>query len=55
MNPVGMGAEIDIDANEESIDSPVKPKKLKINTYVTSHKELPDENKVTIIKLNHKV
>ena len=41
MNPVGAGAEIEVDGNEESIDSPVKPKKLRINTYVSSLKEIP--------------
>ena len=55
MNPVGAGAEIEVDGNEESIDSPVKTKKLKINTYVTSQKEIPSDNKVTILKLNNKI
>jgi hypothetical protein len=55
MNPVGAGAEIEVDGNEESIDSPVKPKKLRIHTYVSSLKEIPQDPKVTILKLNNKI
>ena len=54
MNPVGAGAEIEVDGNEESIDSPIKPKKLRINTYVTSHKEIPSD-KMTVLKMTHKI
>jgi hypothetical protein len=31
MNPVGGGADIEVDGNEESIDSPAKSKKLRMN------------------------
>jgi hypothetical protein len=44
MNPVGNGADSEIDGNEESIDSPVKLKKLKIQAYTNSFKEIPKEN-----------
>lgn len=54
MNPVGAGAEIEVDGNEESIDSPIKPKKLRINTYITSQKEIPSD-KMTLLKLNPKI
>lgn len=54
MNPVGAGAEIEVDGNEESIDSPIKPRKIGINTYINSHKEIPSD-KMTVLKLNNKI
>ena len=51
MNPVGAGADIEVDGNEESIDSPIKQNRMKIQTYITSLKEIPQENKLSILKL----
>jgi hypothetical protein len=51
MNPVGAGADSEVDGNEESIDSPVKPKRLNVQAYVPSFKEIPLENKMTIFRV----